>query len=1522
MGLTGEFTVGAPSTRPTDIVAYAYTLDSGIQASGARTVPAEANHSGVIKNLAPTRDGVNTLRVWSKEKSGRFSATPFSYTFKVKTGSGPAAAWVFDEAAGTTTATDDTGHGNTATLAGSATRVAGRSNVGSTLSLNGTTAYASQAGALHYPHPDTDAVTPVRTDSSFTVSAWVKLAATGGTGQRTVIAANGTRTAAYSLGYSGPDNKWRFAMAGSDADNATQYAVLSNAAPTANKWTHLAATYNVSTKKLTLFVNGVAQTATATLTGGFNATSDVTVGRRKWNGAYDGYFTGQLDDLGVYTFVVPVADIALLTMPLPPVVTFPETTPAEIGKATKVQLNAAGDTNVTAYKYSAGSAILDKTATPATAGAIADGSVTPTSAGPTTVYAKSVGANGQLSLVGTAQFEVAGGASLSGVVIDSETFELVPGAVVTLQPGGLTATTGDDGGFTFAGLVAGQFTITATVDGRCGRIFRTTLSLDGDTWQDMVVAPPTDDLGYTCDETTSSFAPATTAVTLTGDDAVATVEIPFAFPFYGQAYRSAWIDTNGVLSFVDPSGSHPGDGLPLPGTATPDGLVAPFWDDLVVDSSASVNTTSSGTGTAAKFVVEWRNVLRKGTTAERLSFEAVLGADGTVTFSYTGLDNDNERGAKAVVGIEAPDGADGLTYAAGEAALATDRSVIFDSPAAMDLPSTYSISGKVLSMSGTGISGAKVTLDPTGMQATTSSDGTYRFDGLIPDTYTVYSAQNQKCPQVAQEIVDLTADTVRDLRRALDYGGMGYACAQVTGSFVAAANALALTGDEGTAGITLPFAMPFHGQTYTSATVSTNGFLTFGASLGTNTYANPTMPTLAAPNAVVAPFWDDLEIDASASVRTDTVGTAPNRKFVIEWRNAKFRPSGPDRITFEAVFSETTGEIAFNYGTLTTTLQQGAAATIGIENASGTVAQLFSFQEARVNSNGSITFTPAAPGVISGSVTVAVTAGLAAGLTVSLSPGGRTTTTAADGTYQFTGVPVGEYKVSVATGDARCAGRYANATINLPGGTTDVDLSVMTDGDEFGYKCTSGSTAFIPGTITEDWTGDEVTWQKNPPFPVKLYGQTYTSAWINSNGLVTFKDPLFFGWIGSNPNEVPTQAAEGLPDAAVYAHWDDWVLDTQSHIATTTTGTAPNRKWVVEWRNVHLWEDVNARATFEAVFSENGEITIAYSQIPAGYAVARGAGATVGIENASGTVGFQYLHKQALLESGKGVTFVPGQPGAGAVSGTVTCQGAPVAGAGVAVAGKSATTAANGTYRIADVPAGEYAVIATQTTGGCAGSTVDQVTVATNTEPTADFTTGTTATASGYTVTEEPVTWTPADTTVLPITGDDAYTSVSLPFPVTHYGKTYTTAWVDNNGLLAFTDPGESSSDAWPIPSVRNPEEPNNAIYPFWHDWVVDANASVRTAARGAAPQRQFVIEWRNVASYEDPNTRVSFQLILDEAGGYRFAYNEIDGTFLELGGGATIGIENEDGTVAIQYTYRAPVLRPGLGLHITPPVS
>lgn len=88
----------------------------------------------------------------------------------------------------------------------------------------------------------------MRTDTSFTVTARVKLTATGGTSVQTVVAADGTRISAYQLGYNGSTNKWVFAMMNADVDDTTSATAQSDATAVAGKWVHLAGVFDANTK--------------------------------------------------------------------------------------------------------------------------------------------------------------------------------------------------------------------------------------------------------------------------------------------------------------------------------------------------------------------------------------------------------------------------------------------------------------------------------------------------------------------------------------------------------------------------------------------------------------------------------------------------------------------------------------------------------------------------------------------------------------------------------------------------------------------------------------------------------------------------------------------------------------------------------------------------------------------------------------------------------------------------------------------------------------------------------------------------------------------------------------------------------------------------------------------------------------------------------------------------------------------------------------------------------------------------
>ena len=102
------------------------------------------------------------------------------------------------------------------------------------------------------------------------------------------------------------------------------------------------------------------------------------------------------------------------------------------------------------------------------------------------------------------------------------------------------------------------------------------------------------------------------------------------------------------------------------------------------------------------------------------------------------------------------------------------------------------------------------------------------------------------------------------------------------------------------------------------------------------------------------------------------------------------------------------------------------------------------------------------------------------------------------------------------------------------------------------------------------------------------------------------------------------------------------------------------------------------------------------------------------------------------------------------------------------------------------------------------------------------------------------------------------------------------------------------------------------AIYAFWDDLIVDASASVRTELLGTAPNRRFVIEWRNVHFFGDTTRRIDVNVVLHENGRVVSQTRNLADDGRERGDSATIGIEDADGAVGIRFGFNQPVLRAG----------
>jgi hypothetical protein len=1236
VGVSGTFTISPPSAGLTEVVGYAYTLDTGVSAAAATTVAKNADGSAAV-TLAPVRDGLNTLRVWSKDVADRFS-NPVQYQFLVRPGNGPAARWVFDNAAAR--GEDATGHGNALSLSG-ASAAAGRAGVGSALTFNGSAA-AATAAALTQPHPDTGAPLTVRTDATFTVSAWVRITATGGTNSQAAVSADGTRTSPYLLGYSGPLNRWIFRMAGSDVDNAALTVVSSDAAPVAGRWTHLAGTYDASTKTLRLFVMGVQQASTATLSGtGFHAGGPVTVGRSRWNGASAGWLNGLVDDVRVYSYLAPTTELAEAARPLPPVITFPQGDKATVGGTLQVRFDAGGDTNVTSFKYSTGTASLNQTVAAGTAGGTATVNLPASPVGELRVFAATVDGprqSGPTSASGT----VVGAPTVSGVVFDATTGTAVAGATVSLDPAGLQVTSGSNGAYSISGFAAGTYTLAANLGGQCGQAFATDVALTEALVVNIFLTPARDTFGYTCQEAPGTpFAPvAGAALALTGDDAVTTVSLPFSFPFYDETYTSAWVDTNGLISFRDPGGSQPGGTRTIPSPAAPNALIAAYWDDLVVDASASVRTETTGAAPEREFTVEWRNVHLKGDAAARLSVRATLHEQGFVLINYGGLDTPAERGLTAAVGVESPGGEIGVQYAYKQSALVSDTMIVFVRPLDAGAIETMNVTGTVVdAATGAPLAGVQVRLEPAERTVTTGSGGSFSFADLESGSYVVQAGTNTHCGKVDHEYLELETSVTLQLGLGPVADDYGYACLGGPRSFAPVSSQLALSGDDNNASISLPFPLAFYGETHTVAWVNTNGIIIFQPQ-PFPWYAPHEIPSVHdSPSSAIYPMWSDWFVDGSASVWTGTSGTAPNRTFAIEWRNVRYVDDSSARVSFQVTMAETTGVIGVAWKDISTTnaREKGSAAVVGIENTDGTIALPYSAFEEVVASGNGVVFTPGDPGLHTVSGTVTCSGSPAGGVTVLL--GDQSAVTNAAGQYQFVGVAAGPDGLIATATTGACGGSVTAPVTAVRGEPQVVDLALVPVAQAPGYTVRVAATSMqptstvfaLPGTDG----GDDEYAPITPPFPVKLYGQTYSQAWLDTNGVLMFANRGF-----SDAIPFPIPSTEWSPNAAVYPLWDDWVVDSLASVRTGLTGTAPNRQWVVEWRNVHpfnMWQ----RVDFQVVFHESaGQITFSYNNIDATF-VERGGAGLVGVENATSTAAIQFAYLMPVLRSGRGIVFTP-----------------------------------------------------------------------------------------------------------------------------------------------------------------------------------------------------------------------------------------------------------------------------------------
>lgn len=825
-----------------------------------------------------------------------------------------------------------------------------------------------------------------------------------------------------------------------------------------------------------------------------------------------------------------------------------------------------------------------------------------------------------------------------------------------------------------------------------------------------------------------------------------------------------------------------------------------------------------------------------------------------------------------------------------------------------DSQPSHPVSGYVRDSSGQPVPNATVRIMGSAYGGVlTNASGFYSFPSVAVGSYSATATPaGAGCVLPQTREFTVSRPTTVDFVLPTRVDAFGYSCRNETAAFEEAATLEPITGTSGVGAVALPFPVVFYGQTYDQVYVCANGFVEFATpGMTTNcSSSNGTIPGTGRPNGAIYPFWDDLVVDAASSIRTELKGSAPSRRFVIEFRNVHVSGNTSQRLDFNAVILEN-GEVVMQHRNIANDVrEQGSSATIGIEMHTGTVALAYSINTPALAVEPAVTtirYMPPPLYTVSGIVRdTDGTPEDGATVTLQTSQFTLTTTAGAGGLYAFPGVPAGTYTATASAG--RCKGHVQTLAVSS---NATLDFTLGEQPDAFGYRCGAESASFEEAASVEPITGTSGVGTVALPFPFTFYGETYTQVYVCANGFVEFAGPATTNCSSAN-GIIP---GTGRPNGAIYPFWDDLVVDALSSIRTELKGAAPDRRFVIEFRNVYVGS-ASQRLDFNAVLLEDGQILTQYRNIAA-IGRERGDSATIGIENHTGTVALMYSRNTAILPIEPAVTtirYVPpplyevsgivrdggGNPAPGV---TVTLERAPLV--------LSTTTDASGYYLFANAPGGDYT--ATARAGGCSGQT-QAVSVTGDTA--LDFALGDLADEFGYRCRIESQAFEEAEP-IIPITGDDLDNvagSLELPFPFTFYGQTYTDAYVCTNGYLEFAGPGTSSC-VFSNVALPNDNRPNGAIYSFWDDLYIDASASIRAELKGTAPNRFFVVEWRNVRPFGDTSRRMDLNIVLHEDGRVATQYRNLADDARERGSSATLGIEDHTGTIALEFSMNEAIL-------------
>jgi hypothetical protein len=274
--------------------------------------------------------------------------------------------------------------------------------------------------------------------------------------------------------------------------------------------------------------------------------------------------------------------------------------------------------------------------------------------------------------------------------------------------------------------------------------------------------------------------------------------------------------------------------------------------------------------------------------------------------------------------------------------------------------------------------------------------------------------------------------------------------------------------------VTLPFPFTYYGETFTTATICMNGWMSMGQTYLVN-FHNVNIPAAGAPPYMIAPMWDGLYPSGQNTVYHWT--DAPNHRYIVEWSRVLNDQGGAvecfEVILYDpAYYTTETGDgmILFQFNTFNNADSDGLYSTTGIENGDLTDGVMYQFFNrynagaATITSGRAIKFIAKSGrprGTLAGTVRNASN-GLTPieGATIRVIETGDTFQTGPDGTYIGTLI-VGRYTIEASHPSFRT--QTISSLWIVENQTTHADFSLV---DIVG-PAFSGTTAYTNTTNTQ-----------------------------------------------------------------------------------------------------------------------------------------------------------------------------------------------------------------------------------------------------------------------------------------------------------------------------------------------------------------------------------------------------------------------------------------------------------------------